>query len=164
MQTSKAFFAKIQGWGTKVTWQNYYDWWDLVALLWSQKTKRGFCIWEHLGSPAPKKAMVPKSKENFLLISTRWLLVYSCCNLWSDSECVIRFSGQYFTLAMEKKCDYINKNGILIFNHRKKLVSPYRKKYIMHSVLDTCLIFGKLEVIVHSNILTVICRNNVRQI
>lgn len=100
MQTSKAFFAKIQGWGTKVTWQNYYDWWDLVALLWSQKTKRGFCIWEHLGSPAPKKAMVPKSKENFLLISTRWLLVYSCCNLWSDSECVIRFSGQYFTSNM----------------------------------------------------------------
>lgn len=40
MQTSKAFFAKIQGWGTKVTWQNYYDWWDLVALLWSQNQKR----------------------------------------------------------------------------------------------------------------------------
>lgn len=32
----------------------------------------------------------------------------------------------------------------------------------MYSVLDICLIFGKIEVIVYSNILVVICRNNVR--
>lgn len=40
---------------TDETWLHYFD----------PKTKKGFCIWEHLGSPAPKKAMVPKSKEIF---------------------------------------------------------------------------------------------------
>lgn len=64
MQTSKAFFAKIQGWGTKVTWQNYYDWWDLVALLWSQNQKR-FLYMGTSGFSSTKESNGSKKQRKF---------------------------------------------------------------------------------------------------
>lgn len=71
-------FCKNSRLGTKVAWQNYYDWWDLAALLWSQNQK-SFSMWEHRGSPPPKKAKVSKSIGKqmyiFLLISTGWFLL-----------------------------------------------------------------------------------------
>lgn len=73
MQRSKAFLQKFKAGGQKwldriimtdETWLRYFD----------PKTKRGFCMWEHRGSPAPKKAKVSKSigiqMYIFLLIST----------------------------------------------------------------------------------------------
>lgn len=51
-------FCKNSRLGTKVAWQNYYDWWDLAALLWSQNQK-SFSMWDR-GSPPPKKAKVFK--------------------------------------------------------------------------------------------------------